>query len=74
MWGVQIFLHRLFTLMFSYVTSVYSQVVENHFILAFLPILREFSIVSLYLFEETYASLESPVHPEDNGFCPNSVN
>ena len=44
------------------------------FILAFLPDLREFSLVSLYLFEETYASLESPVHPEYTRLCPNSVN
>ena len=44
------------------------------FILAFLPVLREFSLFSLYLFEEIYASLESPVHPEYHGFCPKSVN
>ena len=44
------------------------------FILAFLPDLREFSLVSLYLFEETYVSLESQVHPEYNGLRPNSVN
>ena len=44
------------------------------FILAFLPDLREFSLVSLYLFEGTYASFESPVYPEYNGLCPNSVN
>ena len=44
------------------------------FILAFLSDLREFSPVSLYLFEETYASLESLVPPEYNGLCLNSVN
>ena len=44
------------------------------FILAFSPVLREFSLVSLYLFEETYASLESPVHPEYNGNYLNSIN
>ena len=60
--------------MFSYVTSVCSRVVKIAFILAFLPDLREFSLVSLYLLEETYASLESPVHLEYNGDCPNSVN
>ena len=38
------------------------------FILAFLPVLREFSVVSLYLFEEIYASLELPIHPEYNAF------
>ena len=44
------------------------------FILAFLAVLWEFSLVSLYLFEETYTSLESPVYSDPNGFCPNSVN
>ena len=44
------------------------------FISAVLPDLREFSLVSSYLFEETYASLESPVHPEYNDLCHNSVN
>ena len=69
-----IFLHHICILMFLYIKSVCLQVIKITFILAFLPDLREFSLVSLYLFEETYASLESPVHPEYNGFCPNSVN
>ena len=43
------------------------------FILAFLPVVWEFSLVSLYLLEETCKSLESPIHSEDNGFCLNSV-
>ena len=43
------------------------------FILDFLPILRELSLVGLYPFEETYASLQSPVQSEDNGFGPNSI-
>ena len=61
--------------MFSYVTSVCSQVAKTTFILAFLPTLWEFSLVRLYfLEEETCTSLELPVHSEDNGFCPNSVN
>ena len=38
------------------------------FILAFLPVLWEFSLVSLHLFEETCTSFESPFHSEDNGF------
>ena len=60
--------------MFSYITSVCSLVVKNHIYFNILPDLREFSLVRLYLFEETYASLELPVHLEYNGFSPNSVN
>ena len=67
------FFCRICVLMFSYVTSV-CESLKIAFILAFLPDLRECSLVSLYLFEETYASLELPVHPEYNGLCPNSVN
>ena len=44
------------------------------FILAFLPVLSEFSLVRLYLYEEIYTLLESPVHPAYNAFCPNFVN
>ena len=60
--------------MFSYVTSVCLRVIKNTSILAFFPDLKEFSLVSLYLFEETYTSIEFPVHLEYNGVCPNSVN
>ena len=60
--------------MFSYVMIVCLRVVKITFILAFLPNLRDISLVSLYLFEETYASLELPVYPEYNGLCLNSVN
>ena len=56
--------------MFSYVPSVCSRVVKIAFILAFLPVLKEFSLVRLYLFEETNAPLESPVHSEYNVFVP----
>ena len=58
--------------MFLYVMSVCSRVIKNR-ILAFLSVSREF-LVSLYLFEEIYISLESPVHPEYNAFCPYSIN
>ena len=44
------------------------------FILAVLFILWEFSLVSLYRFEEACTSLELPVYSEDNGPCPNSIN
>ena len=39
----------------------------------FKPLNNSFSVVSLYIFEETYILLESPFHTELNGFCPNSV-
>ena len=39
----------------------------------FKPLNNSFSVVSLYIFKETYILLESPFHTELNGFCPNSV-
>ena len=39
----------------------------------FKPLNDSFSIVSLYIFEETYILLESLFHTELNGLCPNSV-
>ena len=60
--------------MFLYVTSVCLRVIKNRIYFSFLPVLREPSLVYLYFFEETYTSLESPIHPEYNGLCPNSVN
>ena len=60
--------------MFSYVMGVCLQVVKNRILKAFLPVLRELSLVSIHLFEETYTSLESPVHSEDYCLGPNSVN
>ena len=43
------------------------------FILAFLPVLREHSLLNLYLFEETFTALKSPVRSEDNGLGANFV-
>ena len=61
--------------MFLYVTRVFvRESLKIAFILAFLPVLREPSLVSLYLFEEAYTSLDLPVHSKDNGLGPNSVN
>ena len=41
------------------------------FILAFLPILGQFSLVRLYSFDKTRMSLlESTFYSEHNGFCP----
>ena len=60
--------------MFSYITSVCSRVTKIVFILAFLPALWKFSLVSLYLFEEDCTSLELPFHFEDNGIGPISLN
>ena len=39
----------------------------------FKPLNDPFSVASIYIFEETYISLESPIHTELNGVCPNSV-
>ena len=36
----------------------------------FKPTNNSFSIVSLYIFEETYILLETPFHTELNGFVP----
>ena len=67
-----------------FVLSLYSNVFVHYeclfasysiiFILAVLLILWEFSLVNLYLFEETCILVELPVYSEDNGICPNSVN
>ena len=38
----------------------------------FKPLNNLFSVVSLYIFKETYL-LESPFHAELNGLCPKSV-
>ena len=39
----------------------------------FKPLNNSFSVVNLYIFEETYILLELPFHMELNGLCPNSV-
>ena len=39
----------------------------------FKPLNDSFTVVSPYIFEETYILLESPFHVEFNGLCPNSV-
>ena len=39
----------------------------------FKPINDSFSVVSIYIFEETYILLESPFHTELSGLCTNSV-
>ena len=39
----------------------------------FKPLNDSFSVVTLYIFKETYTSLESPFNAELNGLCPNSV-
>ena len=39
----------------------------------FKPLNDSFSVLSLYIFKETYILLESPFHTELNGLCPNSV-
>ena len=56
----------------SYVTSVCLQVIKNdkYIFLAFSAALWEICLVSLYLFEETCTSLESPVYSDNNAFVP----
>ena len=39
----------------------------------FKPFHGSFSVVSLCIYEETCISLDSPIHAEQNGLCPNSV-
>ena len=39
----------------------------------FKPLNDSFSVVRLYIFEETCILLESPFHTELNDLCPNSV-
>ena len=39
----------------------------------FKPLNNSFSVVSLYIFEETYILLESPFHTELKDLCPNSI-
>ena len=39
----------------------------------FKPLNDSFSVVSFYIFNETYILLESPFHTELNGLFPNSV-
>ena len=59
--------------MYLSTTSVCSWVVKNGRYLSILSQLMALSVISLYIFEETYILLESPVHAELNGLCPNSV-
>ena len=59
--------------MYSSDTSVSSQVVKTTIFEHFKPLNDSFSVVSLYIFEETCILLESPFHAELNGLCPNSI-
>ena len=66
----------LVVLVFKFIRPVQALVYEwskRQLFERFKPLNDFFSVVKLFIFEETYILLESPFHTELNGLCPISV-